>query len=167
MQHRAGDPEVEALLRLGRATEFKAPDGTNTRAQLHRCIRGDKERELCRRLTTVFRGGNDAGPKRVAAAAARAEGAADKRTLTHHQLLSRVREKSKIIAARIQEQDQTYEKLAVSLGQTAVQCRQATCNADSDKELPSTSGHNATRLTPMTPLRAVHRWCRLRCRRNS
>lgn len=115
MQHRAGDPEVEALLRLGRATEFKAPDGTNTRAQLHRCIRGDKERELCRRLTTVFRGGNDAGPKRVAAAAARAEGAADKRTLTHHQLLSRVREKSKIIAARIQEQDQTYEKLAIEV----------------------------------------------------
>ncbi len=124
MQHRAGDPEVEALLRLGRATEFKAPDGTNTRAQLHRCIRGDREREFCRRLTTVFRGGNDAGPKRAAAAAARAKGAADKKTLLHHQLQERNRAKSNIIAARVQEQDQTYEKLAVGWGRLLVRVGQ-------------------------------------------
>ncbi|GFR42499.1 hypothetical protein Agub_g3301 [Astrephomene gubernaculifera] len=108
------DPLVEAVLRLGKATDFRQPGeggAAATRAQVTRHLR-PQNREAVNTLVSVFHGAEDAQRVRAAAARARETGArtpADIARFHRIQAATRLLEARK---ARLREQDLAQDQLA-------------------------------------------------------
>lgn len=113
VQHR--DPLVEALLRLGRATDFRQPaeGGTaTTRAQVLRHLR-PHNRDAVSALNSAFHGAEDAQRLRATASRARDAGARTRKAVNGYhkgQAILRAMEARRV---RVREQEQAQDHLEV------------------------------------------------------